>query len=599
MPKLPLPVERFSGWAALLMLLWSIGGCRVPEAPSILTGQAVRARHGMVVSAHAEASRAGLDILQRGGNAVDAAAAVGFALAVVFPEAGNLGGGGFMVIRFPEGRTTTFDYREKAPLSATRDMFLDAEGAAVPERSRRGHLAVGTPGSVAGLVLAHERYGRLRLAEVLRPAIRLAERGYRLSRPQAARYNAYAAAFSGYPGSARYFTKPDGAPFAEGERFIQADLAAVLRRIGRYGRAGFYEGKTADLIVAEMQRGGGLITHRDLEAYEAVERPPLVGTYRRHRVITIGLPSSGGVALLQALNAVEPFDLAGMGFRSSASVHLMGEVMRRVYADRAHWLGDPDFVSVPVEGLLDKAYMRGRMTSFDPHRATPSGEVAHGLPPGAESPETTHYSVVDEDGLAVSTTTTINGLFGSLVAVEGAGFLLNNEMDDFSVKPGVPNMFGLTGSEANAVAGGKRMLSSMTPAILEDPEGRLFLVLGSPGGSKIITSVFGVITRIIDYDMNLPEAVAAPRIHHQWLPDYLEYEPYGLARDVIHNLEQRGWRVSGPTGPWGRVDAVMATYETDERQVDPSSLETIRVRGAGRTLIGVADPRGEDAALGY
>nr|BCW99998.1 MAG: gamma-glutamyltransferase [Bacteroidota bacterium] len=538
----------------------------------------VEARNGMVVSAHRLASEAGVEILKKGGNAVDAAVAVGFALAVVYPEAGNLGGGGFMVIRLRDGSVYTLDYRETAPLQAHRDMYLDERGEYVPERSRIGYLAVGVPGSVAGLLEAHERFGRLSRAEVMEPAIRLAQEGFLLSRIAAENLNEAAPYFARFPGSRKYFLRPDGRPWQEGDRFVQRDLAETLKRIRDHGRDGFYRGQTADLIVAEMRRGGGLITHEDLARYRPLWREPVRGTYRGYEIISMGPPSSGGVALLQLLNMVEPYDLAAMGFHSSASIHLMAEAMRRVYADRAEFLGDPDFYPVPVPQLISKAYARHRMRDFDPERTTPSAQVRHGNPLGYESEQTTHYSIVDAEGNAVSCTTTLNGSYGSYVAVEGAGFLLNNEMDDFVAKPGVPNMFGLLGGEANAIAPGKRMLSSMTPTIVTR-DGRLFMVIGTPGGSTIITTVFQILVNVIDFGMNIQEAIDASRFHHQWLPDVLYYEKRGLPRDVVENLRRRGWQVVERSGYSGRADGILV--------------------GPDGRLYGGADPRGEDTAVGY
>ena len=552
----------------------------------------------MVVSAEVYASQAGVEVMQAGGNAVDAAVATGFALAVTYPVAGNVGGGGFMVIRFPDGTATTVDYRETAPAAATRDMFVDdSTGAIRPDLSRRGALASGVPGAVAGLLHAHEQYGRLGLAEVMAPAIRLARDGYPLGRAQAERFNSFAPRFAGSPGATRYFVQEGG--YAEGDVFRQPDLAAVLERVRDDGRDGFYRGRTADLLVAEQERGGGLITHADLDGYEPVERAPLVGHYRGHRVLSMPPPSSGGVALIQMLDAVEPFDLAGMGFNSSATVHLLGEAMRRAFADRAEFLGDPDFTPLPTETLIDPEYTRRRMTDFNPYRADTSRALGAGDPFAYESTETTHYSVVDEDGLAVSTTTTLNGAFGSFEVVGGAGFFLNNEMDDFTSAPGAPNMFGLVQGEANSIAPGKRMLSSMTPTIVEDAEGRLSLVVGSPGGPRIITAVFQAILNVIDHGMDIQEAVAAPRVHHQWLPDVLYVERHALAADVTVALRQRGWAVDESSGYWSRVDAIRVRYGGTEATIDPSGLDTITAVDAGRVLTGGADPRGQDAAAGY
>lgn len=569
--------------AALLVVVgvWAAGCTRTVVRKTAVPGP-VTAENGMVVSAKIEASEAGVEVLQKGGNAVDAAVATGFALAVVYPSAGNVGGGGFMVVRFADGRATTIDYREEAPGAATRDMYLDSTGEFVHGPSTTGHLASGVPGSPAGLLLAHQKYGRLPLDEVMKPAIRLAAEGFRLSRRDAASFNWNYEQFARFESTKKYFTK--GSPdrrYQPGELFIQKDLADVLRRIRDRGHDGFYHGKTAELIAAEMERGGGIITLEDLANYDAVEREPVYSTYRGHRIISMRPPSSGGVALAQLLNAVEPYDLKEMGFHSSATVHLLGEAMRRVYADRAQWLGDPDYFDVPVEALIEKEYMQERMAGFDPDRADSSASISYGNPLAYESTETTHYSVVDADGNAVSVTTTINGSYGSGVVVDGGGFFLNNEMDDFSAKPGEPNMFGLVGSEANAIEPGKRMLSSMTPTIVEDPDGRLYMVIGSPGGGRIITIVFQTILNVIDFEMDIQEAVAARRIHHQWLPDVLEYEPLGLPADVTHNLRERGWELD-VDGPWGRADGIVVRYLPD-----------------GVLLEGGADPRGEDMAVGY
>jgi gamma-glutamyltranspeptidase/glutathione hydrolase len=590
-------MRRSARLIPLAILLWGLAGPAAAQrspAPAPL-----RAQNGMVVSADLRASQAGVEVMRAGGNAADAAVATGFALAVTFPVAGNIGGGGFMVLRMPDGTATTIDYRETAPAGASRDMYLDSTGAFVPALSQRGHLASGVPGSVAGLLHAHERYGRLPLADVMAPALRLARDGFALTLPEADLLNAYAGSFAAIPSTARYFTRGPGVRYAEGDLFQQADLADVLARIRERGRDGFYRGETANLIVAEMQRGGGLITHADLAAYRPVERAPVVGRYRGHRILSMAPPSSGGIALLQLLRSVEPHDLAAMGFNSSASVHLMGEAMRRTYADRAEWLGDPDFVRVPVAGLTDSAYVAARMATFDPELAARSEGLRHGDPLPYESDETTHYSVVDADGMAASVTTTLNGGYGSLVVVDGAGFFLNNEMDDFAAKPGAPNMFGLVGTEANAIAPGKRMLSSMTPTIVEDPQGRLFLVIGSPGGGRIITAVFQAIVNVIDHGMDIQEAVAAPRVHHQWLPDKLFAERQGLAADVVEGLARRGWAVEASNGYWARVDGIAVRYAEKASGFDPSGLDAVEARRAGRVYLGGADPRGEDAAVGY
>ena len=562
------------------------------EAPTLVADttapDGVVARYGLVVSGHPEASRVGMEVLRNGGNAVDAAVATAFALAVTLPKAGNIGGGGFMVIRLADGTATTLDFRETAPAAATREMFLDEEGEAVRSRSRTGHLASGVPGSVAGLLHALDAYGSQSRADLIDPAIRLATEGFRLTEKQAGHLNRYRSSFLDFPGTVRYFVKADSSYYVPSETFVQSDLGDVLRRIRDEGRDGFYRGRTADLIVAEMERGGGLITLEDLAAYAPVERAPVRGTYRGYSVISMPPPSSGGIALVQLLNAVEPVDLGAFGFHTAASMHRMAEAERRVFADRAVWIGDPDFVSVPVAGLTSKAYMRSRMADFNPKRATPSDLVSEGTPPGAESSQTTHLSVVDADGNAVSLTTTINDWFGSKVVVDGAGFFLNDEMDDFTAKPGVPNLWGSVTAETNAVAPGKRMLSSMTPTILEDPEGNLFLVVGSPGGPRIITTVFQTITGLIDFDLTLPEAVAASRFHHQWRPDVFSYETditaadgapgSGFSSATLDSLEAKGWTLA----PFGNTGAVSAIH------VQPDG-----------SLLGAFDRRRDVTPMGY
>jgi len=556
----------------------------------------VRAGEGMVVSAERHATAAGQQMLAEGGNAVDAAVATGFALAVTHPMAGNLGGGGFMVLRLPSGEALTIDHREEAPSGATEDLYLDADGAIDTDRRRLGHLAAGVPGTVAGLLHAHERFGTLSRAEVIAPALRLAQDGFSISAREADRLNRYRSDFLNFPGSARYFTKDDS--WVAGDTLVQEDLAQVLSRIRAEGRDGFYRGETAALIVEEMARGEGLISHEDLQAYAPVERAPVTTRYRDHRIISMGPPSSGGLALGQLFAAVEPFDVAALGFGGSATIHLMAEAMRRAYADRATYPADPDFVDMPVAGLMDPAYVRGRMQTFDPERITPSDSVRAGVPPGWESTETTHYGAVDRDGMAVSLTTTINALYGNKVVVDGAGFFLNNEMADFTAKPGEPDMFGLIGSEANAIAPGKRPLSSMTPTIVEDPEGELLLLMGSPGGSTIITTVFQVILNLVDHGMELAEAIAAPRVHHQWQPEVLRYERLGLAPDVREALRAKGWSLSGGTTRWGRAQGIRVACDATEVMADDAGMRAAELAREGCVYEGVPDPRSEGTAGG-
>ncbi len=551
------------------------------SAPFVSRGasrEPVRAKNGMVVSAERHASEAGIRILNEGGNAVDAAVAVGFALAVTYPQAGNIGGGGFMVIRMSDGRTTTLDYREKAPLAANRDMYLDSTGAVLQDLSLVGHRSVGVPGSVAGLLLALERFGTLPRSAVIRPAIELAEQGFPVSYRLAESLKADSSLLGQFAESKRIFLA-GGAFLAEGDLLVQSDLARTLRSIAESGEDGFYGGWVADRIAEEMERGGGLITREDLRAYRALERPAVSGTYRGYEILSMGPPSAGGIALIQLLNLLEPFDLSASGFNSSRTIALMAEAMKLVYADRAEFLGDPDFTDVPVAELLSKAYADRRRMLIDTTRATESRNVRHGEIRRGESPQTTHYSVIDRWGNAVSVTTTLNGSFGSGVTVPGAGFLLNNEMDDFSIKVGVPNMYGLTGGDANAIQPGKRMLSSMTPTIILR-EGQPFIIVGTPGGSTIMTTVLQVILNVIDHGMNMQEAVDAPRMHHQWLPDTLYVERRGIPADVRENLERRGYVVVERRGTQGRVEGIM---------ID-------RAKGV---YYGATDPRGDGAAVGY
>ena len=538
----------------------------------------VRAKNGMVVSADLLASNVGVRILQQGGNAVDAAVAVGFALAVTFPGAGNIGGGGFMVIRMADGRTTTFDYREKAPSAARKDMFLDAKGNFVPERSQDGYLSSGVPGSVAGLLLALEKFGSVSRQKAMQPAIDLAARGFRLGPEFTDELKSELRELSKYPSTRKLFTN-DGKPLEQGIVFVQKDLARTLQRIQKLGRDGFYKGRTADLIAAEMKRGGGLISLEDLNSYQAVERPPVRGSYHGYDVISMGPPSSGGMVLIEMLNLLAPYHISKYGFGSSKTIALMTEAMKLAYADRAEFMGDADFYPVPVNRLISREYADERRSLLDTMRATPSLQISHGAIPAKEGTHTTHYSVVDKWGNAVSVTTTINSWYGSKIVVDGAGFFLNNEMDDFASKPGAPNQFGLVGGEANSVQPNKRMLSAMTPTIVLK-DNQPYLVLGSPGGSTIITSVLQVLVNVLDHHMNVAEANDAPRFHHQWLPDTLLFEKFGFSRDVVENLEKRGYAVRQRGGTLGRVEAIL-------------------IDRANGYLFGSTDPRGYGAAAGY
>jgi gamma-glutamyltranspeptidase/glutathione hydrolase len=528
----------------------------------------------MVVSAHPEASKVGIEILKRGGNAVDAAVAVQFALAVVYPNAGNLGGGGFMVYRSKRGETATLDFREKAPRMASRNMYLDSAGKPIADKSLYGHLAPGVPGSVDGMVKAHAKYGKLKWKEVLQPAIDLALKGFPVTEKQAAELNRNKEDFTKYNPQGTALVKIE--EWKAGDKLTQVELANTLTLIRNNGRAGFYEGKVAEHIVAEMKRGSGLISKEDLKNYQAAWRNPVTGNYKEYKIITMPPPSSGGIALMQLLESVEPYPLRRWGFNSDSTVQLIIEAERRVYADRAAHLGDPDFYKVPQQNLLDPAYQSLRMKNFDWDRATPSSEINGGTFSAQESEETTHFSIVDKEGNAVAITTTLNGSYGSLVVVKGAGFLLNNEMDDFSVKPGSPNMYGLVGGEANSIAPNKRMLSSMTPAILEK-NGNLFMVVGTPGGSTIITSVFQTILNVVEFDKSMQEAVNAKKFHHQWLPDETLFETGSIDSLTKLKLEKKGYKFT-PRKAIGRVDAILKTEKGYE---------------------GGADPRGDDTKVGW
>ena len=498
----------------------------------------VRAPHAMVASTSEIASRVGADIMKRGGNAVDAAVAVGFALAVTWPSAGNLGGGGFLLVRKADGTVEALDYRERAPRAATRDMYLDASGNVVPKLSTDGYKAVGVPGTVAGLALAHKRHGKLKWEELVEPARKLAAEGfvvnYHLARSLS--YPSTIEKLGQSPESRRIYQR-DGRYYEMGETIVQPELASVLARIKKSPRD-FYEGETARLIVADVKAHGGILTAEDLRTYQATIRKPLQTTYRGYDIITMPPPSSGGIALMEMLNMLEPMELKPLGWHSSAYVHTVVEVMRRAFADRAAFLGDTDFVKVPVTGLTSRAYAKERARTIT-GKATPSQDVMDATPAAYESPETTHYSIVDAEGNVVSNTYTLNDGYGAGVTVKGAGFLLNNEMDDFTSKVGVANDYGLIQGEANAIQPNKRPLSSMTPTIVLK-DGKPFLVIGSPGGPTIINTVLQVILNVVDFGMNVQEAVSAPRFHHQWLPDHIFWERHDLNADTRAALEARG-----------------------------------------------------------
>lgn len=539
------------------------------------TGKAIvaEAPRAMVTSSHPIASAVGRDILQAGGNAVDAAVAVGFALAVVHPVAGNIGGGGFMVMRMADGTAHALDYRETAPAAATRDMYLDEAGE-LTDKSRIGHLASGVPGAVAGMLAAHERLGKLPRAAVLEPAIRLARDGFALDAERSGSLRGAARRLAQFDGSARQFLLPDGSAPPEGHLLKQPDLARTLEAIRDRGRDGFYRGWVADSLEAEMRRGGGIMTAADLAGYEAKWREPIRISYRGWTIWSMPPASSGGVTLALLLNIVENAP-ALPPFGSAALMHLEAEAMRRAFTDRNQYLADPDFEEVPLRRLLSKDYAAGHYRNIDPNRATPTPAFNPAI---VEGNNTTHYSVVDAEGNAVSTTTTINFGYGSFVTVRGAGFLLNNEMDDFAAAPGRPNGFGLVQGEANAIEPGKRMLSAMTPSVVVDPQGELAMVLGSPGGPTIITQVFHVLTNVVDHGMSLADAVAAPRTHHQALPDALRIEgPGGFSAEAYEALRALGHQIT-TSGGWGDFQAIARTP---------------------RGWVGVSDPRAGGGGAGY
>jgi gamma-glutamyltranspeptidase/glutathione hydrolase len=514
----------------------------------------------MVASQEALATEVGLDILEAGGNAVDAGVAVGFALAVTLPRAGNLGGGGFMLVRdATSNETVAIDFREMAPAAATRDMYLDSEGNVDEQRARYSYLSVGVPGTVAGMALALERYGSMTLKEVVAPAISLAQRGIPVTEDLAISLRAAKEQFAASPESMKIFFKPDSEPFAIGDTLVQQDLATSLRAIADEGPGAFYQGEIAAKIVADMAENGGLITADDLKNYKAVVREPVRGEYRGYEIVSMPPPSSGGIHVIQMLNMLEHFPIAELGSNSAATIHRMAESMKLAYADRAEYLGDTDFVDVPISGLISKDYAAELVKRIDLERARPAAEIKPGDPAPYESDQTTHYSVMDGEGNVISTTYTINFSYGTGLTAAGTGILLNNEMDDFSAKPGVPNAYGLIGGEANAIEPAKRPLSSMTPTIVLK-DGAPFLVTGSPGGSRIITTVLQLIMNVVDHGMNIAEATMTPRIHHQWLPDELRVEE-GISPDTARLLEALGHTVSVQSS-MGSTQSIMETGDT-------------------------------------
>ncbi|MDQ3754985.1 MAG: gamma-glutamyltransferase, partial [Acidobacteriota bacterium] len=538
---------------------------------------------GMVASTSRIASEVGVDVLQRGGNAVDAAIAVAFALAVTYPAAGNLGGGGFMMIRLKDGRATAIDYREMAPLAAHRNVYLDEKGNLIKGEgsSTVGYRAAGVPGTVAGMELALKNYGsgRLNWSQLIEPARRLAANGFKVSYSLARSLRGNEELLGLYPETKRIYLN-GGRYYKDGDLLRQPDLAATFARLQRGGPREFYEGQTARLIAADMQQHNGLMTLKDLQGYVAKERAPLRTTYRGYEVVSMPPPSSGGAVLIEMLNMLEGFDLREMGFAASEKYHVMTEAMRRAFADRAEYMGDTDFAEVPIAGLIDKKYAEQRRRTINMERASTSAEIKAGSPAGVESEETTHFTVVDAAGNVVSNTYTLNGSYGSGVVAKGTGILMNNEMDDFAAKPGVPNYYGLIQGERNAVAPKKRPLSAMTPTFVMRKDGTLWFAVGSPGGPTIINTVLQTIINIVDHDMNISQAIDSPRIHHQWLPDEIVYEPYGFSADTKRALEGRGHKLIARPRYMGDAQGIMIEEKTGVR-------------------LGASDPRNDGAPVGY
>ncbi len=558
---------------ALVTLTFCLPSCRKAKIDEYQFTKTAIEDSVMVVSAHPVATKIGVDVLRDGGNAIDATIAVQFALAVCYPVAGNIGGGGFMIYRDASGISTTLDFREKAPAAAFADMYLDENGMAVSELSRTAELAAGVPGTVDGMIQAFEKYSKLKdWRRLIQPAINIAEKGFYITEKQANSLNKKREDFDKYNRASTPFNAKE---YQKGDLLIQTDLAKTLSAIRDQGRSGFYEGWVADKIVLQMNEGNGIISKQDLKDYQSKWREPIVTNYRGYEIISMPPPSSGGIALAQLLEMIEPYDIKKMGLHSVENIHLLVEAERRVYADRATHLGDNDFYDVPVDMLMDDEYLKNRMLNFNSQKASLSDSIKAGQ--AKESLETTHFTIVDLEGNTVSLTTTINAAYGAKTVVQGAGFILNNEMDDFSAKPGTPNMFGLVGAEANKIEPGKRMLSSMTPTIVTK-NGKTFLTVGSPGGSTIITSVFQTIVNVIDHGMTASDAVAAPRFHHQWLPDEIKFEEEGFDQTLIDSLKAMGHKIKQK----GKIGKVECIYYNKDGMIE-----------------GAADIRADDTAMGF
>ena len=559
----------------VLLLFWQCNNSQkeILQSPIALLG--VTSQRAMVVSAREEASKIGSDIMQQGGNAFDAMVATEMALAVCYPNAGNLGGGGFMVYRTHKGEVGALDYREKAPLLASKDMYLDQNNTYLQNKSKTGGLAVGVPGTIAGIFKAHQKFGSLPIQTILRPVILLAKNGFKITEKQAAQLNNYSAVIKKTNKENSLYTKK----FKPGDVFVNKALAATLQEISNKGRSAFYQGDIAKTLVRFLQKNGGIISLKDLENYQAIWREPIIFNYKDLRIISMSPPSSGGICLAQILKTTANFPIASYGHNTTKTTQVLVEAQRRAYADRSHYLGDPDFIDIPVDSLLGDAYLKKRMESFSFQGATPSHQIKHGNLLAPESKETTHYSIVDSYGNAIAVTTTLNASFGSKLYSKELGFFLNNEMDDFSAKPGAPNLFGLIGADANAIAPQKRMLSSMTPTLIER-DNKLWMTLGTPGGSTIITSVLQTILNVYEFNMSMQQAVDAPRFHHQWFPDVVKVEATSFDTKTIKSLESKGYVVDykNPSSI-GKVDAILVLPD--------GSFE------AG------ADKRGDDTAVGF
>ena len=559
----------------ILLCFWQCDSPKKEISQSTTSVLGVISQKAMVVSAREEASKIGSEIMQQGGNAFDAMVATEMALAVCYPNAGNLGGGGFMVYRTHRGEVGALDYREKAPLRANRDMYLDENKKYLKDKSKTGGLAVGVPGTIAGIFKAHKKFGSLPMQTILRPVILLAKNGFKITEKQAKQFNEYSAVFKQVNQENSIYTKK----FKAGDVLTNEALANTLQQISNNGRSAFYQGEIAKTLVAFLQKNGGIVSLKDLDNYQAIWRKPIVFNYKDLRIISMSPPSSGGICMAQILKTTANYPIAQYGHNTTKTIQVLTEAQRRAYADRSHYLGDPDFIDIPVDSLLSDAYLKGRMDSFSFEGATPSKELTHGIISQAESTETTHYSIIDSYGNAIAVTTTLNASFGSKLYSKKLGFFLNNEMDDFSAKPGTPNLFGLIGGDANAIAPQKRMLSSMTPTLVEK-DNKLWMTLGTPGGSTIITSVLQTILNVYEFNMSMQQAVDAPRFHHQWLPDVVKVEATSFDSITINELENKGYIIDYKNASSiGKVDAILVLPD--------GSLE------AG------ADKRGDDTAVGF